>query len=167
MAGVTGVVMTLSLILMISSATELIRFAFNCLKLTFFKLFEGFCIDEGAVFLTQLLILCICHWSLWTKIFLLRAAVVYFWSETLIQKFMSQQLKSLQKVLYEVSLSDVVFNIFFYAGDPTLRLFGSLTICLLSSLAALLCMALGNYSFYCVSNYIINEKFKKLLSDMK
>ena len=61
MAGVTGVVMTLSLILMISSATELIRFAFNCLKLTFFKLFESFCIDEGAVFLTQLLILCICH----------------------------------------------------------------------------------------------------------
>ena len=99
MAGVTGVVMTLSLILMISSATELIRFAFNCLKLTFFKLFESLCIDEGAVFLTQLLILCICHWSLWTKIFLLRAAVVYFWSETLIQKFMSQQLKSLQKVL--------------------------------------------------------------------
>ena len=50
MAGVTGVVMTLSLILMISSATELIRFAFNYLKLTFFKLFESFCIDEGAVF---------------------------------------------------------------------------------------------------------------------
>ena len=68
---------------------------------------------------------------------------------------------------WEVSLSDVEFNIFFYAGDPTLRLFGSLTICLLSSLAALLCMALGNYSFYCISNYIINEKFKELLSDMK
>ena len=64
-----------------------------------------------------------------------------------------------------VIVIDVVFNIFFYAGDPTLRPFGSLTICLLSSLAALLCMALGNYSFYCVSNYII--KFKELLSDMK
>ena len=50
MAGVTGVVMTLSLILMISSATELIRFAFNYLKLTFLKLFESFCIDKGAVF---------------------------------------------------------------------------------------------------------------------
>lgn len=67
--------------------------------MTFFKLFESFCIDEGAVFLTRLLILCICCRSLWTKIFLLRAAVVYFWSETLIQKFMSQQLMSLQKVL--------------------------------------------------------------------
>ena len=50
MAGITGVVMTLSLILMMSSATELIRFAFDYLKLTFFKLFENFCIDEGAVF---------------------------------------------------------------------------------------------------------------------
>ena len=59
-AGITGVVMTLSLILMMSSATELIRFAFDYLKLTFFKLFENFCIDEGAVFfLTQLFILCI------------------------------------------------------------------------------------------------------------
>ena len=50
MAGVTGVVMTLSLILMISSATELIRFAFNYLKLTFLSFLRVFVLMKEQFF---------------------------------------------------------------------------------------------------------------------